>query len=316
MITFSFVAVIVYERTNQATKEALLQLTGVYAPLVTPFHADETIAYPVYEQLIDFLIDSGIAGLVPGGTTGEVYALSEEERLETFKVVKERAGGRVTLLAGTNAGATRDVLRYSRIAAEMGYDGLMVAVPPYSRPSQRELLAHYRAVAEEVTIPIVLYNFPWRSGTEVGYEVLDGLTEYPHVIGIKEASGEMARVFEMRLRYGERYQIICGSDDQALDYFFWGVQAWIGGAASCAPQEHGALLEAARQGEWEKARARMDALMPLLRNMESGGYTQKVKLGCELRGFAVGAPRRPLLPLPDEERDGFAHLFAQATAGA
>ena len=190
----------------------------------------------------------------------------------------------------------------------------MVAVPPYSRPNQRELLAHYRAVAEAVEIPIVLYNFPWRAGTEVGYDVLDGLTRYQHVIGIKEASGEMARVYEMRLRYGDRYQIICGSDDQALDYFLWGTQSWIGGAASCAPRQHVAVLEAAQAGDFVSARAAMQKLLPLLRNMESGSYTQKVKVGCELLGIPVGDPRRPLLPLLPEDRFEFERVFAVAQA--
>jgi 4-hydroxy-tetrahydrodipicolinate synthase len=291
-----------------------MQLNGVYAPIVTPFDSQENINYPVLKQLIDYLLQNGVVGLVPGGTTGEVYAFSETERLELFKFVKEYVGTRATLIAGTNSGATRDVLRYSEAAAKMGYDALMVAVPPYSRPNQRELLAHYRAVAEAVDLPIVLYNFPWRAGTEVGYEVLDGLMEYPHVIGIKEASGEMARIFEMRLRYGERYQMICGSDDQALDYFLWGTQSWIGGAASCAPRQHAAVLAAAQAGDFIKARALMDKLLPMLRNMEGGGYTQKVKVGCELLGIPVGNPRRPLLPLLAEDRREFERVFALAQA--
>ncbi|HEY3310513.1 MAG TPA: 4-hydroxy-tetrahydrodipicolinate synthase [Anaerolineales bacterium] len=291
-----------------------MQLKGVYAPIVTPFDKDENINYEVLEKLIDYLLANGVVGLVPGGTTGEVYAFSEAERLDIFSFVKQYAGDRATLLAGTNSGATRDVIRYSEIAEEMGYDGLMVAVPPYSRPNQRELLAHYSAVAEAVHIPIVLYNFPWRAGTEVSYEVLDGLTKYDHVIGIKEASGEMGRVFEMRLRYGERYQMICGSDDQALDYFLWGTQSWIGGAASCAPRQHVAVLEAALAGDFTTARAKMDKLMPMLRNMEAGGYTQKVKAGCELLGFPVGNPRRPLLPLLPEDRREFERVFAMAQA--
>ena len=291
-----------------------MQLKGIYAPIVTPFNADESINYPVLQQLIDYVLANGVVGLVPGGTTGEVYAFSESERLDIFKFVKEVAGGRAELIAGTNSGATRDVVRYSEIAAKMGYDALMVAVPPYSRPNQRELLAHYRAVAEAVDIPIVLYNFPWRAGSEVGWEVLDGLTQYPHVIGIKEASGEMGRVFEMRLRYGERYQMICGSDDQALDYFLWGTQSWIGGAASCAPRQHAAVLAAAQAGDFAQARARMDKLLPLLRNMEGGAYTQKVKVGCELLGIPVGNPRRPLLPLLDEDRSEFERVFALAQA--
>ena len=286
-----------------------MQLTGIYAPIVTPFDADENINYPVLAQLIEFLIENGIAGLVPGGTTGEVYALSEAERLKLFQFVKDKANGRVTLIAGTNSGATRDVIRYSQAAEKIGYDALMVAVPPYSRPNQRELLAHYRAVAQSVSIPITLYNFPWRAGTEVGYEVMDGLLDLPNVIGIKEASGDMSRVYEFRLRYGGRYQMICGSDDQALDYFLWGTTAWIGGGASCAPRQHAAVLEAALKNDFVSARAAMDRLMPLMRNLESGSYTQKVKLGCELLGFEVGSPRRPLLPLTEEDRAEFERIF-------
>ena len=291
-----------------------MQLKGIYAPIVTPFNADESINYPVLQQLIDFVLTNGVTGLVPGGTTGEVYAFSETERLDIFKFVKDAAAGRATLIAGTNSGATRDVVRYSEIAAKMGYEALMVAVPPYSRPNQRELLGHYRAVAEAVDIPIVLYNFPWRAGSEVGWEVLDGLTQYPHVIGIKEASGEMGRVYEMRLRYGDRSQMICGSDDQALDYFLWGTQSWIGGAASCAPRQHAAVLAAAQAGDFIQARALMDKLLPMLRNMEGGSYTQKVKVGCELLGIPVGNPRRPLLPLLDEDRREFERVFALAQA--
>jgi len=288
-----------------------MQLTGIYAPIITPFNADESINFPVLAQLIDYLIQNGISGLVPGGTTGEVYALSEAERLELFQFVKEKAAGKVTLIAGTNSGATRDVIRYSQAAQEMGYQALMVAVPPYSRPTQRELLAHYRAVAQSVTLPIVLYNFPWRAGTEVGYEVMDGLLDLPNVIGIKEASSDMSRVYEFHLRYGSRYQMICGSDDQALDYFLWGTTAWIGGAASCAPRQHANVLTAAAQGDFVTARANMEKLLPLMRNLESGGYTQKVKLGCQLLGFAVGNPRRPLLPLSAPDQAEFERIFTE-----
>lgn len=286
-----------------------MRLTGIFAPIITPFNADESINYPVLAQLVDYLIDNGISGLVPGGTTGEVYALSEAERLDIFQFVKDQAKGRVTLIAGTNSGATRDVIRYSQAAEKMGYDALMVAVPPYSRPTQRELLAHYRAVAASTRLPIVLYNFPWRAGTEVGYDVMDGLLDLPNIIGIKEASSDMSRVYEFHLRYGERYQMICGSDDQALDYFLWGTTAWIGGGASCAPRQHAAVLEAALANDFAAARAAMDKLMPLMRCLESGSYCQKVKRGCELLGIPVGGPRQPLLPLLDADRAEFERIF-------
>ena len=137
--------------------------SGIYAPVVTPFGANGEINYPVFGKLLDYLIENGIAGLVPGGTTGEVYAYSDAERLEVFRFVKAHVNGRVPLMAGTNSGATRDVIRYSQAAEKLGYDSLMVAVPPYSRPTQRELLAHYLDVARSVALPIVLYNFPWRA---------------------------------------------------------------------------------------------------------------------------------------------------------
>ena len=283
--------------------------SGIYAPVVTPFGANWEINYPVFGKLLDFLIEKGIAGLVPGGTTGEVYAYSDAERLEVFRFVKAHVNGRVPLMAGTNSGATRDVIRYSQAAEKLGYDSLMVAVPPYSRPTQRELLAHYLDVARSVALPIVLYNFPWRAGTEVGYEVMDGLLDQKNIMGIKEASGDMARVYEFRLRYGSRYQMICGSDDQALDYFLWGSTCWIGGGASCAPRQHAAVLQAALANDFVAARSAMDKLLPLMRCLEGGSYAQKVKRGCELLGIPVGGPRQPLLALPDAERAEFDKIF-------
>ncbi len=286
-----------------------MNLTGVYAPLVTPFDEQENIAYDVLENLIDFVLANGVVGLVPAGTTGEVYALEAEERLELFRFVKEHAGERAVLIAGVNAGSTREVIRFAQAAEQLGYQGVMAAVPPYSRPNPRELLEHYRALAHSITISIVLYNFPWRAGSEIGYDVLDGLLDQDHVIGIKEASGDMSRVYEMRLRYGERYQIICGSDDQALDYFLWGSTCWIAGGASCAPRQHVEILQAALSGDFVTARARMEKLLPFLRHIESGNYTQKVKTGCQLLGIPVGPPRRPLLPLTEEEQAQFERIF-------
>jgi 4-hydroxy-tetrahydrodipicolinate synthase len=172
-----------------------MQIKGIYAPIVTPFDADEKINYPVFTQLIEFLIDNGISGLVPGGTTGEVYALSEAERLEIFQFVKDKAAGRVTLIAGTNSGATRDVIRYSQTAEPIGYDALMVAVPPYSRPTQRELLAHYRAVATSTSLPIILYNFPGAPGQKSATRFWTACATCPNGSGSKPPSRAMPRLF-------------------------------------------------------------------------------------------------------------------------
>jgi 4-hydroxy-tetrahydrodipicolinate synthase len=289
-----------------------MELQGVFAPVVTPFDKNEDINYPVLEKLIDFLIEKGITGFVPGGTTGEVYAYSDQERYDIFKFFKEYSNNRVHLMAGVNSGATRDVIKNAQLASKLGYDSLMVAVPPYSRPNQQELLSHFIDVVTSVEIPVLLYNFPWRAGTEVGMDVLDGLTNYKNVIGLKEASGDFSRMLEIKFRYGDRYQVVCGSDDQAFDYFAWGTKCWIGGAASCLPEQHVAVLNAALKGDLVKARQEMEKVMPTLKNMESGSYTQKVKYGCELRGLMVGAPRKPLLALAESERPAFEALFKKS----
>lgn len=292
-----------------------MRLKGVFAPLVTPFNNDETINYPVLEQLVGFLLDKGITGFVPGGTTGEVYAMRDEERLEIFRFVKEVAGGKAHLMAGTNSGATRDVVELSIKAAEMGYDSLMLAVPPYSRPNQKELLSHYEDILKKIKIPVILYNFPWRAGTEVGFDVLDGLAKYDQVLGLKEASSDMTRFLAMKTRYQDRYQIVCGSDDQAFDYFAWGTECWIGGAASCAPKQHVDVLNAALENDLSRSRDMMWKFLPLLQNMESGSYTQKVKYGVELQGVPVGNTRRPLLPMEEAEKAEFTELFNKIALG-
>lgn len=286
-----------------------MKLEGVFAPLVTPFDEHENINYPVLEQLIEFLLEQGITGFVPGGTTGEVYALRDEERLEIFRFVKQVARARAHLMAGTNSGATRDVINLSIKAQELGYDSLMLAVPPYSRPNQRELLAHYEDILKVIDVPVILYNFPWRAGTEVGFDVLDGLTKYDQVLGLKEASSDMTRVLAMHTRYKDRYQIVCGSDDQAFDYFAWGTRCWIGGAASSTPKQHVQVLNAALNNDLAGSNKLMRAFLPVLQNMESGSYTQKVKLGCELQGIPVGKTRRPLLPMFPEDSAEFTTLF-------
>lgn len=256
-----------------------MHLKGIYAPIVTPFDADEEINYPVLEQLIDYLLANGVVGLVPGGTMGEVYAFSDSERLELFQFVKDYVGKKATLIAGVNAGATRDVIRFSQAAAKMGYNALMVAVPPYSRPTQCELLSHDRDVATSVDLPIVLYNFPWRAGTEVGYDVLDGLVDQKNVVGIKEASSDPSRVYGMLQRYGDCYQIVCGSDGQA----------------SCAPRQHADVLDAALAGDFVTARARAP---------QRGKRQLRPKSETRLRDAEVAVG------------DGFGHLLAAGRADA
>lgn len=286
-----------------------MKLRGVYVPVVTPFDDNNQVDYEAYRRVLEHVIANGVAGIIPCGTTGEYYSLNEEERLRIFEFAQEVVAGRVTMIAGTNAAATRDVVHYTQIAKDLGYEGVMLAAPYYSLPSQGELLHHFQTVATSVDLPIVLYNFPARVGVEIGFEVLDGLIPFENVIGIKESSGSIARLYQMKMRYGDRYQMVCGADDQALDFFVWGAESWIAGGGSFMPHEHVDLMEAAMSGNYDTARELMWQMMPVFQNMESAKYTQKAKYACELVGMPVGQVREPLMPLDVDEKKAFRQIF-------
>jgi 4-hydroxy-tetrahydrodipicolinate synthase len=248
------------------------------------------------------------------GSTGEYYAMSDNERFDVLRCVKEVVGTRGQLVAGTNAGSTRDVIRHTEAAKKLGYDAVLLPPPYYSLPTQKELLAHYNAVLDAVDVEIVLYNFPLRAGVEIGFDVLDALAGNSRVIAIKESSGNLLRALEINRRYGPEYQLSCGSDDQAFDFFLWGATSWICGPANCLVEPCVAFYSAFAGGDLKRAQAIAKALYPVMTNLESGKFVQKVKYGCELMGIPVGEPRRPLLPLSDAEKREFARTIAAANA--
>lgn len=286
-----------------------MEFEGIHTPIVTPFDKSGAIDFDSLGHLIDFQLDGGVVGLIPAGSTGEFYALSADERLALLAFVAERAKGRCVLTAGANATTTLEVIRYAKAAIEYGYDAIMLAPPYYSLPAQDELLAHFRSVLEAAEIPIVLYNFPGRAGVEIGYHVLDGLADEPKVVAIKESSGDINRLYGLRGRYEGRIQLICGGDDQAFDYVAWGIKAWICGAANVAPEQHVSVWQSGMRGDLEASRNAMERIMPLVQSMEGGKYIQKAKYGLELAGISVGQPRRPLMPLSQDEKAEFKAIF-------
>ena len=291
-----------------------MELRGILPALVTPFDPAGETDFKVLERLVEYQLSKGVHGFVPMGSTGEYYAMSDQERIDVLKCVKETVGKRGQLIAGTNAGSTRDVIRHTEAARKLGYHAVLLPPPYYSLPTQQELLAHYNAVLDAVDVEIVLYNFPLRAGVEIGFEVLDALADNPRVIAIKESSGNLVRALEINRRYKSKYQLSCGSDDQAFDFFLWGATSWICGPANCLVEPCVRFYNAFASGDLKKAQAIAAALYPAMTNLESGKFVQKVKYGCELMGIPVGEPRRPLLPLSDPEKRELARVIAAANA--
>lgn len=278
-------------------------LKGVIAALVTPMTTEEELDLDGLGEVVDYLIAEGVQGLAPLGSTGEYYALTSSERQAVVKTTLEATGGRVPVLVGANAGSTREVVKYAREAESQGAQGLLLAAPFYSLPTANELFEHFRVVDDAIGIPIMLYNYPGRTGVDMTPELIERLAELKNVCYVKESTGDVTRVSEIIRRSGEKLRVFCGCDTLALESMRLGAVGWVGGVVNVLPKEHVKLFELAREKrDMAAAQELFNRLLPLLSMMENEGkYTQFVKAGCTLVGRPVGPPRRPLLSPSSEE---------------
>ncbi|KGJ05465.1 4-hydroxy-tetrahydrodipicolinate synthase [Paracoccus halophilus] len=282
-----------------------MKLSGVMPALVTPFDADGKIDFAAFEKHLTNLRAAGVSGWVPCGSSGEYNFMSDEERDEVLKFVKDFAMPGETLIAGTNAPSTAGVIANTNRAKAIGYDTVLLATPFYTKPTQAELIKHFQTVLDACDVNIVLYSYPDKDGVELGWEVLDALADHPRVIGIKESSGSLQRAIGIATRYEGRIQLVSGSDDIALDFMLWGADSWICGPANCMAKAVCDLDRTWRAGDLDKARQQMATLYTAMNILESGKFVQKLKYGCELQGTPVGECRAPLGPLTDEEKAAF-----------
>ena len=292
-----------------------MQMKGILPALVTPFNAAGTVDHDVLANILEFQLKAGVTGFVPLGSTGEYYALAHDERRAILKTVLEVVGDRGTLIAGANGSCTREVIEQTQLVRDAGYKNVLIAPPYYALPSQEELIGHYEAILKAVPdVNVVLYNYPVRTNVEVGFGVLDAFKDNPRVVGIKESSGNLLRAIEIGEKYKGHYQLSCGSDDQALDFFLWGASSWICGPANCFVKPVVDFYNKFSAGDIRGAQDVMRSLFPVMATMEAGKFVQKVKYGCELAGFKVGAARMPLQPLTEQEKADFRKVFEAAQA--
>lgn len=282
---------------------------GVHTPLVTPFNADGEINHDLLGKHAADLAGK-VSGLGVGGTTGEYYALSFEERVQTFNTVAQAAGDKTTLTAGINATTTREVIRLGLEAKRAGFSALLVAAPYYAQPTQGELLNHLLKVDDALDMPTMLYNFPARTGTAIGDEILEQLLARPNFIAMKESTGDVAHLHHLSTHFRDKLVLSCGMDDQALEFFAWGAKSWVGGASNFLPKAHTELFDTCiKHGDFATGRKLMAQLLPVLELLErSGKFIQYVRYGCELADKPVGVAREPLGTLTDAERQAFAEI--------
>ena len=279
-----------------------MKFEGIYTPVITPHRADGSIDREAFVKIVEHLIASGVHGIIIGGSTGEYYAQSMDERVEMTKFAKEVIGDRVSLTIGTVAIRLPDSILMAETAAKIGASAILVGSPPYSVPTERENALNALAIDRAADLPIMLYNYPGRMGINMGEDFLDRVARSRNFCAIKESSGDINRVHLLARDY-PHIQMSCGMDDQALEFFAWGARSWVCGGSNFLPKEHLALYRAcAVEGNFAKGRRIMSALMPLMRVLEQGGkFIQCIKHGCEMAGFHAGPPRPPLRGLNKDD---------------
>ena len=272
------------------------KLQGVLVALVTPMNANQEIDFKLLEKQVEHMLAAGVHGLISLGSTGEFYALSPSERRDAIQATVTAAQGRVPVIAGVNAGATREVVAFSREAEQLGCDVVMLAAPYYSLPRPDELRAHIKTVHDAIGLPIMLYNYPGRTGVDMTPEFIEQLSALPRVQYIKESTGEIGRVSTLLRRCRDWLGVFCGGDTIAYECLALGTVGWVSGIANAVPRSHVELYELmVERKDFAAARKLYFQLLPLLNLLEGGGkYTQWVKAACGLMGRPVGAPRHPL----------------------
>jgi len=273
-------------------------LGEVLTAIVTPFGADGEVDWQAFRSLARHLVDNGSDGLVVAGTTGESPTLSDDEKLELFRVALDEVGADATVVAGTGTNDTRHSVELTRRAAEVGVDGVLVVTPYYSKPPQRAIVAHFEAVAAATALPVVVYNIPSRCVVNIEPETIARLAEIPNVKAVKQANddlGQARRIVDIGL------DLYAGDDDLILPFLELG---GVGGICVhthvVGPQVAG-LVRRYRDGDLDGARRLSEELQPALDILKVVGNPIAIKAALHLLGHDVGGLRLPLVPATDDE---------------
>lgn len=289
----------------------IFNFDGIYTPVVTPYGPDGGVQWDRLADVIEWLVEQGVNGLISGGSTGENYAQTVAERVEIARFTHDRLNGRLPLVVGTGAMLTDDSVALATQARDMGADAILLASPPYAVPTDRENALNAFTIDRAADLPIMLYNYPGRTGTMMGEEFLDRVGRSRNFCGIKESSGDINRVHLLARDY-PHIQLGCGMDDQALEFFAWGAPFWVCGGSNFLPAEHVALYRACvEQGDFTKGRRIMSALLPLMRVLEQGGkFVATIKYGVTLAGIDCTDVRAPLKALNKDDKRSLEQVVA------
>jgi 4-hydroxy-tetrahydrodipicolinate synthase len=275
---------------------------GVFTALVTPFR-DGGIDEPALHELIERQVDAGVDGVVPCGSTGEAATLSHEEHRRVVELTVAAVRGRVQVLAGTGSNSTRESIALTRHAREAGADGALLISPYYNKPTQEGIVAHYAAVAREGGLPILVYNIPGRTASNILPATMARLAELDGVVGVKEACGDLAQISRVVALCPDGFSVLSGDDALILPVMAVGGRGVISTTSNVAPRAVVELVDAARRGELARARALHLGLLPLFDALFCETTPIPVKAALAMQGLVDEELRLPLLPLSAASRE-------------
>ena len=270
--------------------------TGVCTALVTPF-LDGKVNYPMLAVLLQRQLDAGIRSVVLAGTTGESATLSDEEAVSIVKFSKEYAGDRMLIIAGTGSNATDHAIRNSIAAQNAGADALLIVSPYYNKTTPDGLVAHYRAIAKAVRIPIILYNVPSRTGLDMPVTVYQRLAEISNIAGVKEAINDPGKILRIQAQCPERFQIWAGNDEMTVPFISVGAKGVISVISNLFPQETAYMAAAALDGDFDTAANLQTKLLPWTDFLSCEVNPIPVKAAMAAFGYDCGIGRLPLTEL-------------------
>jgi 4-hydroxy-tetrahydrodipicolinate synthase len=278
------------------------KLKGTFTVMVTPFTEDEQLDEKGFRENMDWYIAEGIHGVICLGSTGEFANLSVEERRLVIDLTVDQVRGRVPIIAGTAANSTRETIAMTKYAEDAGADAALIVAPFYGLPTQDDLYGHYKAISENVAIPIMVYNNPGFSGVDMLPPLIERLAAIDNILYVKESTGDIKRVHELLQRCGDNIDIWCGWDDLVYEFFLLSCRGWVAPIANFMPGPAAELFTLVEKKAYDKARALFFKMLPLLNYLEAGQLLAKVKEAMNLIGKAGGKPRRPFLPITEKQK--------------
>ncbi|HEY2750047.1 4-hydroxy-tetrahydrodipicolinate synthase [Phenylobacterium sp.] len=274
---------------------------GVLPALVTPFR-NGAVDEDAFVRLVERQIAGGVHGLVPVGTTGETATLSHDEHRQVVELCVKTAAGRVPVVAGAGSNATDEAIELVRHAKQVGAAAALVVTPYYNRPSQEGLYAHFAAINEAVQLPVLVYNVPSRTSVDISNEILARLAKLPNIVGIKDATGDLARASFQRLMCGEGWTMLSGDDPTALGYMAHGGHGCISVTANVAPEQCSTFYNDALAGQWQGALYGQDRLVRLHKALFTDASPSPTKFALAHLGLCEEDVRLPIVPASEASR--------------